>query len=806
LRVEWHSWSRLITRPRHRAYVALAVGTVALAVGVNLVVFTIVNALWLRPLPVRDADRFVFCADDHFGDDEDSSFVPPILAPFQGAFAAQVDESKLGLAPVLTVQGRPIAEIAGITSGFFRLFDLRVRGRDFVSDDDLPGAEPVAIISHRVWTRDFGGRADVVGATIDAGAVSIRVIGVAPPGFDGVRKGDRIDVWIPSELRRRLSPTSLHVWGVPLMVFAKLPPGRPLVEMEREMRESDPDHQPHALVPLADVFGSPTTSTIAISEGPAAGVVTGLALLVLLGGCSTLATLILIHYERRALELATKAALGATRRQLLGELSRELAVIAALGTAVAVLVAQLALRAMPALSLPGGLDLGRLDLSPDWRVLSVAVGATFATCAIAAWLPLVRFTRGTMARTLSGGPAATASPATQRLRQVLLCAQVCAAVVVLASAALFVRTILHGFGRASGFDVDHTLFVSSEVASGFAYTGDTSEYLAIAARRKQRIDDALRALPGVQRVIEGEPPIGQEQTDTLQRPTVVVLGGRQEALRVGWIWYADTNWLSTLGIRMVAGRELRADDIGVRPLRAIVTASLAKRLWPGGNPVGEFLTTTAYGRTLIVGVSADFVFGSLLRPSIGTVVTAYHSDSGILGHWVIRAENAQALAGTVAKAVRTAVPDVASVQVQTGRDVVARDLGQERVGAWFFSGFGLVALLLGVGSVFGLVAYLAESRQREFGVRLALGATASTLMRHGLGAALVPVAIGVAIGLGVAAAVAQVFASVLVGVGTLDPWAYSSIAAAMLGGATLAALVAAWRLRRIAPMDALRSQ
>jgi ABC-type antimicrobial peptide transport system permease subunit len=151
------------------------------------------------------------------------------------------------------------------------------------------------------------------------------------------------------------------------------------------------------------------------------------------------------------------------------------------------------------------------------------------------------------------------------------------------------------------------------------------------------------------------------------------------------------------------------------------------------------------------------------------------------------------------------VPDVASVQVQTGRDVVAQDLGQQRVGAWFFSGFGLVALILGVGSVFGLVAYLAESRQREFGVRLALGATASRLMTHGLGAALVPVAVGVVIGLGLSALVAQLFTSALVGVGALDPWAYSAIAVAMLGGAALAALMAAWRLRRIAPIDALRS-
>ncbi len=796
----------LLPRRRHRAYVALVVGTVALAVGVNVVVFTIVNALWLRPLPVRDADRLVYCAKSNFGDSEDHPFDPrsSLLRPFRGAVAGQVDESKFGLTPVLTVQGRRVPEVAGITAGFFHLFGIPIRGRDFVPDDDLPGSAPVAIISHRVWMEDFGGRADVVGSTIAADTMTIRVIGVAPAGFDGVRKGDHVDVWIPSQLRRRLSPTSLHVWGVPLMVFGRLPPGRTLVEVEREVRANDSYHEDFALVPLADVFGSPASSTIAIDEGPAAGVAGGLALLVLIGGCLTLATLILVHYERRASELATKAALGATRRQLLGELSKELAVVAVVGTGLAMFVAQLALRAMPALSLPGGLDLGRLDLSPDWRVLSVALGATFGTCALAAWLPLVRFTRGTLARTLLAGPATTSSPATQRLRQLLLTAQVCAAVVVLASAALFVRTVLYGFGGASGFDVDRTLFVRAEVASRYGYAGDLPGFESVAARRRLRVEDALRALRGVLQVVDGQSPIGKERMSILQRPTVIVTDGGQQTLRVGWVWDADVDWLSALGVKMLAGRALRADDVRVRPSRVVVTASLANRLWPGENALGQRIATPAL-KGFVVGVSSDFVYGSLLEPAIGTVVTAYHADPGVVGCWVVRAADAASVVGRAEQAVRTAVPDVAWVEVQTGRDVVAQDLGRERVGAWFFSGFGLVALILGVGSVFGLVVYLAESRQREFGVRLALGATASRLMTHGLGAALVPVAVGLVIGLGLSALVAQLFTSALVGVGALDPWAYSAIAAAMLGGAALAALMAAWRLRRIAPIDALRS-
>lgn len=792
----------VLPKPRHRAYVALAVGTVALAVGVNLVVFTIVNSLWLRPLPFPDADRFVVLSAPFVGIEGSP------LQPFQGGVAGQVDEQRLGLRPQVTIdRGRAALEVAGVTPGFFRLFGLSIRGRDFTLDDNAPGAEPVAIVSHRVWQRDLGGRTDVAGTVISSGATSIRVIGVAPPGFEGVRRGDRIDVWMPSDLRRRLSPTSLDLWGVPFLVFARLPAGRTAGDVEQLVNELAPQRDARiGLMPLASVFGTPTSPTVIIGEGRAMAVAGGLALLVLIGGCATLATLILVHYERRSQELATKAALGATRGRLIRELSRELAVVAVLGALGAMFIAHLALRAMPAINLSGGLDLGRLDLSLDWRVLGAAIAATLATCTAAAWLPLSRFTRSRLAGELLAGPGATASVASQRLRQLLLAAQVAAAVVVLASAALFVRAVLYGFGHASGIDVDHTAFVRVEVVSGYGNANhDLATWIAMARHRKAQIRQAIQSLPGVEHVVEGPSPIGSEPMANLQWPMAVELDSRQHEMRVGRINTAEADWLSTLGVPILAGRGLTAADGTARPMPAVVTASLAQRLWPGESPLGQIIDRPSRSGPLhIVGVAADFVYGSLLQPAAGSLVTAWHLDAG--GYWVIRAAHPATVVTELPRAVRSAVADVASIRVMTGREVVAQDLGRERAGAWFFSGFGLVALILGVGSVFGLVAYLAESRRREFGVRLALGATASSLVRHGVRAALVPVAIGVAFGVLLAALVARVFSSVLIGVAALDPLAYSAIAVAMLSGAMLAAIGAAWRLRRIAPMDALQTR
>jgi predicted lysophospholipase L1 biosynthesis ABC-type transport system permease subunit len=240
----------------------------------------------------------------------------------------------------------------------------------------------------------------------------------------------------------------------------------------------------------------------------------------------------------------------------------------------------------------------------------------------------------------------------------------------------------------------------------------------------------------------------------------------------------------------------------------VVTASLARRLWPGSEPLGQSLSAGSgrgAGKYQVVGVSRDFVFGSLSRPATGVVVTVRGGGFGNQPQFVIRTVSPAMLVEPIRQAVRGALPDVSMLQVMTGRDVVTRDMGQQQLGAWFFSGFGLTALLLGVGGVFGLVAYMAESRQREFAVRLALGATPRDLVRHGLTAALVPVTFGVAAGLIVAALVARLFTSLLTGLSALDPITYIAVAITMLGCATLAGLGASWRLRRMTPTDALRT-
>jgi hypothetical protein len=492
---------------RHRGYFTFATTTLAVAVGVNLVVFTVVNALWLRPLPFPAPDRVVTITSHVYITLDAPALRRVRPQPFE-AVAGQVitaDDYGLGsLLPRLVLNGRDV-ETVGVTPEYFKLLGLAIRGRDFTQDDNRAGAEPVAIISDRLWSREFGRRPDVVGAVASAQPFSIRIVGIAPRDFEGARRGEQTDVWIPSNLVPRIAPAARESAGsLPLMIFARLAPGQSVADVARHLLDvpvDDGDRRGFTIVPLKDVFGTPKSPTFVIREGSALSVVAGLAMLVLVGGCATLAALVLVHYERRRRELAVRVALGASRMRLTGELSRELLLIAVSGTLGAVLVAAWGLRAIPSLSLPGGVNLGRLDLSIDWRVLGAAVAATLLTLVAAACLPVSRFTRASLAGDLLAGPAATSSAASQRIRQMLLALHVSATIIVLIAAGLFVRAVIHGFGNAAGFDFERTAFVTVQVnsPSDFSSIKSASDWAAFdydrlwkaVAARKSRVRRAV---------------------------------------------------------------------------------------------------------------------------------------------------------------------------------------------------------------------------------------------------------------------------------------------------------------------------
>jgi putative ABC transport system permease protein len=447
-----------------------------------------------------------------------------------------------------------------------------------------------------------------------------------------------------------------------------------------------------------------------------------------------------------------------------------------------------------------------LDLSIDWRVLCAAILITVFSIASAATMPLVRFTRGSVAAELMAAHSTT-SASSQRLRQTLLGVHVAVTIVVLIAAGLFVRAVAYGFSGGPGFDFAQTAYVEVQVVSPWltAATDDNARIAAI-TKKTQLLEDGFRSLPGVENVAMGYAPIGVDQANYVLTPTKIDTRTERRDLRVG-VLSGSAELLPTLGVEIRRGRALVRTDATIRPTPSVVTASLAEKLWPGLEPIGQTLSFgSRHSSYTVVGIVPDFVYGSLTHPSDGVVVTIKSVGFGMEPPFVIRTRDPDRLVGSILKLVKEVVPDAPRVTVSTGRDTITRDLGRQRLGAWFFSGFGLVALVLGAGGVFGLVAYLAESRRREFGVRLALGATPSGLVWTGVLAGLWPVSLGTTIGLVLASLVARIFISVLPGLSVLDPLTYSSVAILMIGGTAGAGLVAAWPLRRIPASDALRAQ
>jgi predicted permease len=819
------------TLGRARGYALLAVLTLALAVGANLVVFTLVNALWLRPRPVADPDRVVVISNRSVPGSLIDSIRTERLESLRAisifeSLAGQVNTAGLMGGYRVTARLDPVGrdvETAAVTHEYFSVLGLQIRGRDFTGDDDRAGAPPTAIVSDRLWRTAFGARSDIIGSTVRSSHGPIRLAGVAPAGFHGARLGEQFDVWVPRAAAPVLGTSADVVTAspddgavmlklMPLLGLARLRPGVTPAQAEQHLTALDPKAR-YVVRPLAGVYGSPARATVTLDEGTVIRIVAVTSGLVLLAGCATLAALVLVHYERRRRELAIRLAIGSSRRRLAARLTMELLVLAAAGTGLAVLIAGWSLAALPALTLPGGVDLDRLDLRTDGRVVTVAASVSALAMLLAGGVPLIRFSRPALALSLTAG-AGTAAPTSLRFRRALLATHAGATLVVLVAAGLFVQTMRYGFGAGAGFDVDRTLFLG--VQPGVAEFFDPREgpsQPGMEARKRAaylRLLEDLAALPGVSAVAVGSAPL---RPDADQPPSLrLVVDGQERQPPFGMI-VTDPAFSQAIGLPILAGRGL---TLGDGSSAALVTSAFASAIWPDATPIGRhFARQIPVPRSAprletyeVVGVVPDFVSGSLRTGGRAGVILARGRDEAFrsigLGVVVGTTARADELKPRIERLAADVFPKASRLTVESGADLVARDLGRARLGAWFFSGFGAIALGLGLAGVFGLVAYLAEARRRELGIRMALGAEPGRLVRSAIGTGLVPVAIGVVAGLVVAALLARSVESLLHGVSALDPLSYTAAGLLLLAGAAAAGAFAAWRIRRVSPMDALR--
>lgn len=809
------------TLARQRRFLVVSTITLGLGVGANLLVFTIVNALWLRPRPIASPHRVVMIVgntggasgttEDFFFSDR---FLREHILPLQvfEDIAAQVATSGANaeFLPRIWMDGvaGPIESLA-VTPRYFSVLGLPIMGRDFLPSDDQPGAAPVAIISDRLWRTTFRGRPEVLGATIQASPVPLLIIGVAPPGFEGARLGENAEIWIPRHLVSRVAAQDTRR-DPPLLAIARLKTGFGLLEAQRGVAAiPSPAFLRYEVIPIESVFGSPTSRTLALRPDVLVFVASGTALLVLCGACATQISLLLVYYERRRREFAIRVALGCSIASLMRALVAELLGIAAIGALAALCISRLMLAVLPALSLPGGIDLTRIDLSHDWRVVSFSLVTALAAVVVAAIVPVRRCMRAGVVAELHHATGQITSSAFG-VRKAILVIQVASTVILLVGAGLFVRTVNVAFTTRAGFDQDNVVFLEAQIRpSSSVSTKDFEARTATNVPRIRHLMEALRQLPGVNMVALGGSPIGLDQLASTREPKTVATVNDQRRLLVS-VDAVGPEYIETIGGALLRGKLLSERDIvegGEKP--ALVTLALANTLWPGASPL-ERPFVVGSRRYRVLGVIRDMAFGSFsldLRAGVFEAAGVQQSARPMTLKLTLRTTpDASATADAVRRTVSDAFPEASRVFVETGRDVLARDLGRQRLGAWFFSGFGVVALLLGIGAVFVIVLDLSEARRREMAIRMALGDSLRHVTGMLVAAGLGPAILGLAVGLVASTLLGRWIESLLVGVGHLDSMTYIVVSALTSIGSVAAALVAASRIGRMTPTEALRQE
>ncbi|MET0626230.1 MAG: ABC transporter permease [Pyrinomonadaceae bacterium] len=790
-------------------FTAVAVVTLALGIGANTAIFTVIDAALLRSLPYRDPARLVHLWETKRSRDferREASYPDFLDWRAQGS---DVFEGVAGYAPrqfTLALEGEATrVRGAAVTANFFDLLGVRAEaGRAFVAGEDEPGAAPSAVLGHGFWLRRFGGDRAVVGRKVTLDGAAFTVVGVLPADFQFARLGET-EVWTPLAVSPQVASRRYMHW---LQVVARLKDGVDLeaagarmaavaADIERE------DAGAHAgvglrVVGLQEEFVGPVRPVLLVLLG-AVG-------FVLLIACTNVANLLLARSASRRREMAIRAALGASRWRVVRQLLTESVLLSLAGGAAGLVLAlwgvDLLVAAIPTAQLAQMPYLRGLSLDAD--VLLFAFGLSLLTGVLFGLTPALASTRTDLQESLKEGGRSSGSRASARLRDLLVVSEVALALVLLVGAGLLLKSLAVMLKVDPGFDTRGLLTMRVALPPA-RYAED-----AQAARFYEELLRRVSQLPGVRgaAATSNLPLAGDGGTGAPQ-----VLGRSTPAseLTEAHMRTVSANYFEVMGIPVARGRAFGERDKRDAPPAVLVNKTFAERVFPGEDPVGRRLTFKWSGDGPpfeIVGVVGDEKVTSLDARTTPVVYFHNQQDADSSAALVVRAEGADpaALAGAVREAARGLDPEVPVFAVQTLEQMVSgtRATFVRRYPAYLTGVFALVALLLALVGIYGVVSYAVAQRTREIAVRVALGARGRDVMRlvlrHGLGLALAGVAAG-ALG---ALALTRLIAGLLFGVSAADPVVYALVSLLLLAVALVASLVPARRATKVDPMVALR--
>lgn len=799
---------------RSPGFTAVAVLTVALGIGATTAVFTLVDGVLLSPLPFPNADRLVSIA--HLGrEGRDQLPLSDGLYLLYGDRVESLDAVALytGTAVNVVVDGRPArVQAQAVTPSFFQVLGTQAElGRTFLESEGAPDGEQVVVLSDGYWRSELGADPSVVGGTLDVNGVQRTVVGVMPPGFG-----------FPNREARMWAPYVVYPDQAPLASFSaagigRLAEGASLDRLTAEVEgligrlaELYPESREPAFLsqvqlrsrlrPLKEALVGDVRTTLWILLGTVA--------FVLLIAAANVANLLLVRAESRQREMAVRSALGAGRLQVVRWFLSESALLAVaggvLGTALAAVAVGVSIRAVPT-SIP------RLDeLGVDVRVLAFAALITVAAALFSGLFPVLRTRRGSLSdRLREGSGRGTAGRERHRLRNGLVVTQIALALVLLIGSGLMFRSFRALRSIDPGYDAADYL-----TADVIVPTAEIEDPVAVDAFYRQ-LADRLAGLPGVVAVgygnglpLTGGPAFYSMGVEDHPRgdDELPILASH---IRVG------PGYFDALGIPLLEGRLPRADDDATGARSVVVSESFARHWWPESSPIGRRVRTGYDGEEwfTIVGVVGDAHYQGLQAPAEEMVywpLLVGPTDAPAVSRFqamVLRTDgdtDPLALLPALRQAVAEVNPRIPVSDPGTGRRI--RDDASARTSFTMalLGSASVIALLLGLVGIYGVISYVVGQRTREIGIRMAMGATQSSVqglvVRHGLALA----GIGVGVGLVAAAGLSRTMSSVLYGVPPVDPVTYGALAVLLVAVATAASWVPAFRASRVDPSDALR--
>jgi len=793
-------------------FAIVAVLTLALGVGANTAIFSVVNGVLLRPLGFRQPDRLVrvwhvpppqsFPGMDRFAvsaanyiDWENQSHVFEQMAIYSGrGFTFNSAEKPEQI------------QAAAVSATFFEVLGVApLIGRSLLSEENQPGRSDVVVLSYRFWQEHLGSNRAAVGHDIVVDGRNFLVAGVMPPSF---RYPDFAEMWTPlawTDTERAVRGEHHYV------VIARLKPGSDVKQAQAEMNTVS--RRLEQLYPADDKgWGAlvvPLHDDLVSDVRPAMLVLLGAVACVLLIACVNVANLILARAFSRQKEIAIRTALGASSARVLRQVLTESVLLALVGGALGLAFAPMGIRLILAFladKLPASVEVGL-----DAKVLAFTAAISFLTGILSGLIPGLRLARKNVSQTLKEGLGRTDTDSSSRsTRSVLVVSEVALSLVLLIAAGLMIRSFQRLHQVNPGFD-PHGVLTATVAVSGKQFSSAAED-----VRFFRQVLEQVRALPGVESAGTADDiPLnggGSHQPIAIDGRPVVAMSEQPEVD----VRLISPGYMQSLRIPILRGRDFGEQDVAGRPGAVVISESMAQKFWPGEDAIGKRLTLTFYPDMSreVVGIVGDVKLDGLdqIRPAVALYMPLAQLSTSANGEWhsfpmslVVRtASNPAGLASAVEIAVHKVNQQVPVRDILSMQDVVAGSLTQQRFNMWLLGTFAGLALVLATVGIYSVLSYSVKRRVNEIGIRMALGARLSDVLWMIVYEGMKLVLFGVLIGVAVALTLGRVMATLIYQVRPSDPITFLAVATLLAAVALLASVIPAYRAAKVSPMVALR--